>query len=200
MEKQRSLRQRFESNYTAVTFPAKNRRGVKVKYVYCAPWYVWNLSANEFHSKKLWLILASVISFVIFSFSVSMPCILNNNKIVFGLSSLALCCHIMESAALVQFLFSKKRTTKMTYETVSRGLDFFPAMRAIFMAAAASVCLVVMFLNLFSAVDIGVTFSFMACAVLAWREHLCFKQIPISIEKNDTLKRIEQEAQRKENC
>ena len=37
----KSLRERFEECYTAVPVPADNEKGFKIKYVYCAPWYIW---------------------------------------------------------------------------------------------------------------------------------------------------------------
>lgn len=195
VNKQKTLRGRFETNYMAVTVPADNKRGVRVKYVYYAPWHIWNLPTKEFRKIKIQILLASVVGFAIFCLSVSMLCPLNRNKIIFALSSLALCCHIMEFAALVTFLFAKNRTTKMTYEQVSRGLDFFPALRAVFMAVTTSASLAIMVLEGLSTIDVGVTAGYLVCTALAWKVHLCYKQIPFTTEENDALKQMEKKQQ-----
>lgn len=192
MDKRRSLRSRFENNYVAVSVPADNKRGVKVKYVYYAPWYIWDLPAKKLRKKKIYIFLVSIISFALFCISVSMPCPINSKKPVFLASTLALCCHIMEAAALVQFMPAKSRTTKLKYEQISRGLDFFPALRAACMAAATIFCVVYVILGGFSIWDIITTILYFVGAALAWSEHICYKKIPFFTEENDALKKIRQ--------
>lgn len=192
MDKPKSLRSRFEDNYTPVIVPAHNKRGTKVKYIYYAPWYVWDLPTIEFQKRKVCICMVSVFSFVLFCLSISIPCPVNSEKSVFLVSSLALCCYVMEGAALVQFLPSSNRTTKLKYEQISRGLDLFPALRAFFMAAALVLSLVFLLHKGFFAGNLIVTASYLGGTLLAWAERVCYKKIPFTTEKNDTLKRIEQ--------
>ena len=66
MKKRKTLRSRFEENYTVVTEPADNKKGYTVRYVYYAPWYVWQVSAEAFRQKKQLLAALEAFSLVLF--------------------------------------------------------------------------------------------------------------------------------------
>lgn len=83
----------------------------------------------------------------------------------------------------------------MTCEQVSRGLDFFPALRAAVMAVATCASIAIMVLEGFSTIDVGVMVGYLVCTALAWKEHLCYKQIPFTTEENDALKQMEKKQQ-----
>ena len=189
----KSLRSRFEENYMAVSVPANNKRGSKIKYVYYAPWYIWNLSPQELKKRKAVILSANLISLMVFLLAVSLRTPLNNLKPIFLLSSLAFCCHVMEAAALVEFIPSKNRSTKIGYEQINRGLGFFSALRVLLLTICTLVCAAFLPFGYFSIRAIVVTVGNLICSFLAWVGYKCYKSIPFTTEENDALSRIAQQ-------
>ena len=195
----KTLRNRFEENYVAVSVPANNKRGTKMKYVYYAPWYIWNLPPQELKKRKAVILSDNLISLMVFLLSVSLRTPLNNLKPVSLLSALAFCCHIMEIAALVEFIPSKNRSTKIRYEQINRGLGFFPALRVVLLTICTIACAISLPFGYFSAKALVVTTGNLLCSFLAWAGFKCFRSIPFTTEENDTLSRIGQQRREAED-
>ena len=56
----KSLREQFEEDYAAVPYTDRPGGKVKIRYVYDAPWYRWNLPESVLKKKKWQMAGASV--------------------------------------------------------------------------------------------------------------------------------------------
>ena len=185
----RSLKDRFEESYKPMEVPGKNGKPA-IKYVYCAPLYFWEAPKTELFLKK-WMILgSSIFSLVLFVLSAMGNTAANSVWYVFVPAALAVCCHILELAGVLQFAFSGIPTTKMTYDEVVRIMDFAPVGRMLTSAAAAALVILFQVLNGFSGTAMLCAGGYFVCAVLAWLEAHWFSQIPVRIEKNPMAARL----------
>lgn len=187
--KMKSLRIRFEDNYKPFEIPADNKRGKKTVYVYYAPWYIWDVAEAEFKQKKAVIAVLHIVSLALFLCIESIRTPVNNFKAVFACTAFAFCFHIAEMAALIDFLSAKSRTTKIKFENISRGFEFFTAVRAGLLAAGTLFSVTYMFAGNVSVPSAAVAVGLFACAIMAWAERKIYKAIPFYTEKNDTYKK-----------
>ena len=132
-----SLKNRYEDSYTTVLVPADNAKGYKTKSIYYAPWYVWKVPGGDLQREKVFLSVVSLAGFLVCIALSSRDYPINSNKWIFLPNAISLCCHILEAVAIGQFDFSKSRTTKMTYDEITRRLSLFPLLRSIAALIAA---------------------------------------------------------------
>lgn len=186
----RSLRDKFEENYTAIPVPANNKAGFRVKYVYTAPWYFWDLPKEKLSREKCVVAGASILSLVVFCLISIQALPLNQKWYTVFPAAIALCFHILELSGVVQFLFSSHSTTQMTYQEIRRILEYAPAGRMIACILAGICGGIFSFnagINIATVLWIG---SHLSCGALAWLEIRRFSAIPVRTEKNRTLETI----------
>ena len=182
----RKLRDRFEDCYTAVPVPDNSRKGFKMKYIYYAPWYVWDMEENLLRNQKWALLMCSVAGAGINVLSAMQKSPQNKMVVLFLIFTLSLCCHVMEFRGLLQFLLAKYRTTKMTYEDVNRILLTAPILRAALSGVLVIACV-------FGAVTGGGMLSgvtalgYALSAVTAIWVYRRYSRIPLRVVENDTL-------------
>lgn len=186
----KTLRERFEENYTAVPIPAKNRRGFRMQYIYYAPWYIWALPEPKLRREKRCILFYSILSLFLFLFSAAQPSALNRSSLVFLPVAAALCCHVAELFALLQFIAAKYRTTKMTYEDVDRVLRFAPPVRVLCCGLCAFACLASLIRD-FSLRTVCMAAGFGAAAFTAWAVKRRYSRIPLSVEDNHDLQKAD---------
>ena len=187
----KTLREKFEDNYMAVPVPADNAQGFKMKYVYYAPWYLWDLPEKELKREKTRLALYSAAGLLAFLLSAAQACALNRSPVLFLPCALALCCHVMEFSALLQFAAAKRKTTKMTFEEVDRALRFAPLLRGICCGLSAAVCLGALLPGPFSARTAWMAAGLFTAAATAWAVQNRYSRLPVSVEENHSLEEIE---------
>lgn len=181
-----TLRDRFEDSYTAVPIPAENKKGYKIEYIYYAPWYYWDMPEKKLIGRKAIICALSAVSLVLFVLAAtSGKRELNLKPAVFLPSALALCAHIMEASALIQFAAAKYRTTKMTFNEVRRIMDFAPTARLILTLVTACVCL---YCTLRGEGSAAVTALNFGAAALTLAELHLFNAIPMRTEENHALR------------
>ena len=189
MKKRKSFRSRFEDNYTTVTVPADNKKGYVIRYVYYAPWYVWQISDSEFSRKKQLLAVLEVFSVLIFLVSVLLRTGLNSTPLVYVFTALAACTQLMELSGTVDFLTAKPKTTQIRYEDIHRRLTFFPTIRGIMMLLATIAAI----LTLLSGQVQGEAWAvpgYAVCAALAWQVQSLIRGIPVRVEQNDAMDKV----------
>lgn len=189
MKKKKGLRSRFEDNYTTVTEPANNKKGYVIRYVYYAPWYVWQVPEEEFRKKKQLLATLELFGVVLFLAAVLLRSPLNNTPWVVFPTALAFCAQLMELSGMVDFLSAKPRTTQIRYEDIQRRLVFYPTVRAVLLLLAVLACV---WLLASGSVTEGVWLlpGLMVCAALAWQVQGMIRGIPMRIEDNDAMAKI----------
>lgn len=188
--KKKTLRSRFEDNYTTVTEPADNKKGYVIRYVYYAPWYIWQMSKEAFTRKKQMLIALELFGLVLFFAGVLSRSPLNSVPIVAILTALAFCAQIMEFAGLIDFMTAERKTTQIRYEDIQHRLTFYPAVRGILMGLATFTSLGMLVFGQVHETGIWVIPCFAECAVLAWQISRSVGAMPVSIEDNDAMVKI----------
>lgn len=186
----KTLRERFEENYTAVPVPAKNRRGFRMRYIYYAPWYLWALPEPQLRREKRYILFCSAAGLILFLLSAAQPSALNRSPLVFLPVAAALCCHVAELFALLQFMAAQYRTTKMTWEDVDRALRFAPPARALCCGFCALACLASLVKG-FSPRTVCMAAGFGAAALTARAVNRRYSRIPLSVEDNHALQKAD---------
>lgn len=189
--KRKSLREVFEENYAAVREPAKNSAGFKIRYVYYAPWYIWCLGEKELRREKILLLTLSLVSLAVFTASVMPDSELNTQRLLFALCAASLCAHILELSALVQFAAAKRKTSRMTYNDITKLLGTCPLLRAALLEAAALGSVLYMLFVSFSALSLAVTAGYAVSGAMAWVIYKRYGRIPFTTEKNTVFEELE---------
>lgn len=197
MKKKKTLRSRFEDNYTVVTEPADNKKGYTFQYVYYAPWYVWQVSEDVFRRKKRLLAALEVFGLVLFLATVLVRSPINSSRYVFLPTALAFCAQLMEFAGVVDFLSSKVKTTQIQYEDIQRRLVFYPTVRGSTMALATLISIGLIASGQVPDNAVWVVPGFVTCSALAWQVQSMIRGIPMRVEDNDAMAKL-MEQERKE--
>lgn len=195
----KTLREIFEDNYTAVPIPANNAKGFKMKYIYYAPWYFWNLPDRALKNEKRLILLCSLAGFLCFLLSSTRVSELNRMPVIFVPCALALCCHVVEFFHLVQFAAAKEKTTKMTFDEVDKALRFFPGLRCAACGFCALACVCLWILGYRDSDIIRMPAGFAAAAITAWAVQKRYSRIPHSVAVNHTLKEMESAEENENN-
>lgn len=196
-KKRKSLREQFEENYTAVPVSADNARGYRMKYVYYAPWHMWDLPREQLFRRKWMLMYLGVAGFFLNLLSMLRRHELNHMTVGIILCALILCCHVMEFTELIRFLCAPHQTTRMTFREVDRGLNFFPLVRCMGGLVFAGVFLWYGLTgNDASALlpALGYGLAAITGGVIA----RSYGKIPTAIRENDTLDHYDQEQEEAE--
>ena len=181
----KTLREQFEEDYIAVSVPANERNRVKIRYVYYAPWYCWDLPASVLNQKKLLLAGVSVGSLLLFLLAGIQETSLNTYVFVALPGTLALCAHVLELFGVFQFQYAKYRTSRMTYFSIDRILNCVPLIRGVSLLAAAAAGVSYMIRNAFQLQAVLVTGGYLACALMALFIFKEYRKIPLKTEKNN---------------
>lgn len=180
----KSLREQFEDDYMAVSMPANNRKGFKIQYIYSAPWYLWDMPESVLKQKKLLLTGVSVGSLFLFLLIGIQRSGLNSYILVELAGTFALCFHVLELFSIFQFLFTKYRTSRLTYSNIDRILSSVPFIRGICLVSAVVASVYYMLQNTFCWLTVFVAAGYLICALMALFIFIEYKKIPFRTEKN----------------
>lgn len=62
----KTWREEFEENYSAVPTPSQSGSGVKIKYVYSGPWYIWDVSDRQDRHNRITVLLLLILDLFAF--------------------------------------------------------------------------------------------------------------------------------------
>lgn len=189
MKKKKTLRSRFEDNYTTVTEPADNKKGYTIRYVYYAPWYVWQVPEVAFRRKKQLLAAMELFGIMLFLAAVLIRTPLNATPMVYFFTALAFCAQLMELSGVVDFLSVKPKTTQIRYEDIHRRLVFYPTMRGILLVLAALVSIGLLASG-GAAEGVWLAPVLLLCSAMAWQVQSLIRGIPMRVEENDAMAKI----------
>lgn len=178
----KTLTERFEENYTAVWKAADNKKGYKTEYIYYAPWYIWDLPRKKLLCRKVGYLLTSAAGFGLLIRSLAIAHPLNNSIWIVLSGSIWVCCYVLEVRALLQFLFAKYYTTKMTYEDVSGLMKTVPMVRTIISGGMLAFWARALIRGDYSGI-----FPICACLYCTVSEYVIYKSfcaMPVRIEDN----------------
>lgn len=183
----KTLREQFEDDYMAVRVPADNKTGMKVKYVYYAPWYLWDLPKDVLKRKKWFLAGLSVAGLLVFLLTGVQPCGVNSFNLVVAAGLFALCAYVFELFSIFQFLFAKYRTSRMTYTSVNHTLLVAAFSRGICHLISAAGSVLYAAENGFEPLILLVVTGYLVCACMAFHIFNEYRKIPVRTEVNDAL-------------
>lgn len=187
----KTLREQFEENYTAIRIPADNKDGFRIKYVYYAPWYLWDLPKGTLKKTKRFFMSLSLASLLLFLLTGVQPCVANSFGMVETAGVFALCAHVFELFSMFQFLLAKYRTSRMTYIHVDRTLlpaSFLRGSCHMISAAGSVLCATK---NTFEPLALPVAAGYLVCACMAFCIFDGYRKIPVRTETNEMLNHLE---------
>lgn len=187
----KSLRDQFQENYMPVTKPANNKRGVKVVYVYYAPWYVWNV--DEARLKKLkWTIGAlCALDTVLFFLTCIIYTGVNYEIFVGAPAMLSICGLLFQILGAAQFAASPRRTTRMSGKSIRNRLVWAPRVRVICLLVAVLGGVYTLIRYGADTVSILVVCAYLVCVAISGSILFVFQKIPVTSEKNTTADHID---------
>ncbi|MDO4340716.1 MAG: hypothetical protein Q4C91_21975 [Eubacteriales bacterium] len=183
----KSLRERFEEEYAAVSIPADNKRGFRVIYRYYAPWYIWDLPEKQLSARKNHLLIISVSGLLPYLAAGLQDTDINRMTVPVIFNIIALCAYILELFAVFRFRSAKYKTDRTTYQSVDRTMRSIPLIRAccLLMTDITGICS-----RNFSIPDVSAAAALLGnliCAVLAFYIFYDYRKIPFRTEKNRLL-------------
>lgn len=181
----KSLREQFEEDYAAVQVPAKNRQGFKIKYIYCAPWYIWGLPEKELGKKKNMLLAMSTGSFLLYLAAGIQNAAANRLMVSSIFSTIVLCAQIMELFGVFRFCFSQYKTNRMTYQEINRILYGAPLLRGGGLAALGIVGVACMITAEFDGTSFLIAAAYFLSGAIAFGIFGVYRKIPFRTEKNN---------------
>ena len=129
---------RFEDEYVAIKAPDDSARGFKVKYVYYAPWYCWDLTPEQFTRQKLRLVLLTCTELFFFVVAGIIPSVGNTSALTAIPGIFAFACFVLEAVGVGQFCFSKRETTKSNFTSTNTKIKAFTVIRAFLVAVTGA--------------------------------------------------------------
>lgn len=186
----KTLREQFEDDYMAVRIPADNKTGMKVKYIYYAPWYLWNLPKDVLKRKKWFLAGLSAVGLLLFLLTGVQPCGVNSFIMVETGGIFALCAYVFELFSIFQFLSAKYRTSRMTYTSVNHTLPVAAFLRGICHLISATGGVLYAVENGFEPLLLPVVTGYLVCACMAFHIFNEYRKIPVKTEENEALSHL----------
>ena len=192
-----SLKKKWEKNYLAVSEPAGDKPGVKVRYVYIGPWYVYDGPYNKVRTKKIAVCLLSVISLIVFIAAFMTASELSRSKVIMVPAMAALCFHMLEISGALQLILSKEKMDEISFENIDRAFKTFNLFRTILMIVVSVLCLYHMLSGRAGQNDLFTAAGCIAAAAATLAANRIYAGMSYHTEKNEeTLKRASEIARR----
>lgn len=183
----KSLREAFEEEYAAVSVPADNKNGFALKYIYYAPWYIWDLPEKELHLKKQMFVRMSVSSFLLYLIAGLQNAAVNQLAIPVIFGAAALCAHVMELFRVFQFRFAKYKTSRTTYQNINRTLRWAPLLRGGCMLITALAGIYCMAVHTVTLEAVTAVLGYLVCSAAAFHIFKEYRKLSFRTEKNTTI-------------
>ena len=180
------MRDQFQENYMPVARPANNKKGVKVEYVYYAPWYVWNVPEDQLKRLKWTICLLCGADAILFFAACLMYTWVNYSDLVGIPAMLSICGLLFQVLGAAQFAASPRRTTRMSGKSITNRLTWAPRVRAVCLAVAGAAGIYTLISSGADLKAVLVVLAYLACAVISGVILMVFKRIPVTSEKNTT--------------
>lgn len=177
--------------YAASVVPANNKDGFKIKYVYCGPWYIWDLPQAQLKREKNVIAAEYLGSVAAYVLTAALVRDTNSLALVAFPAIVAMIALFMETFGILQFRFAAYKTSRSTYTVADRRMRIYPML---LMASAGLASLGAVYYMIgfgFSPDRLGASIGYAIVAALACALWLRYRRIPFTTEKNDTIDHIE---------
>lgn len=197
--KHKSLREKFEEEYTATVEPCDNKQGFKIKYVYYGNWYLWNVPEEQLKALKRKILLLSLLDAVLFILAAALPSDVNAYRLVAFPGIAALLALMLKWIGIFQFLFAKYRTTKSTFEDVGRRIRVWSVIQIAGAALSFAGCIYYIAAYGFLTTRCVTALFYALSAVVSGIVLHIFRKIPGKVEKNAILDHVTRATPEMEN-
>jgi len=168
----KTMRESFEENYQAVSVPAKNKRGFKIKYVYTGQWMVCREDQAYARKIKNYVLSAAIISIILYIAASVQNSPVNYARGVSMFGLLALAPYVFLIIGAVQFALSKEKMTVSLYADITVRLQASAVIYAALLAVCGVLAVREVFVNGYELSDcfIGICFLLSAAeaASIVW--------------------------------
>ena len=185
--KRKTFRERYEDNYRAVSIPAQNKKGFKVRYVYYKPWHIWDLPYGELKNRKILMGVAFALSLSIFVFAGIQYTPVNFDRFVGIPVMLSVCAFLFQAVGICQFCAYRHKTTDDNYHDVTYKMMFATISGTVLLYIAAIGCVARMTSDGFSLRGVLVATGYMAAGLLSLYIRKLYREIPYRTEANMSL-------------
>lgn len=156
------FRKYFEKNYTAVKEPCGNRKGFKIVYHYCGPWYFWKIEHME--RCKGMLLAAGLLNAAAYVMASIQYAEINMVPCFFVPAVLALIPLMFEEIGILQFCWHRGKLTEYDFFDIRKKLTIAPVFHVAVMAAAIGAGLYYLAAASFSLKSLAVVLVYLFCA------------------------------------
>ncbi|MCD8370443.1 MAG: hypothetical protein LUC94_09020 [Clostridiales bacterium] len=178
----KSLREQFEEEYMPVWEERADAGRGRVRYVYCAPWYIWDLPEQEWKRKKQQLAVLSIGSLFLLIFAGTRNTYANAMVLVQIAGTCAVGFHVPELFRVIQLLSVKERTSRMNYYHIDHVMKTIPLVRGILLLTAGVAG--GWATGTREIQDCLVTLCYLLCGIMALCVFKEYREIPFRTEKN----------------
>lgn len=183
----KTLRESFEENYIAIKKPCANKKGFKIEYVYYGPWYMWDISKTALLRTKRNIGVLCVLNIAFLCVASLQDSPINYSLLVEIPGVLSLLALMFQIIGIVQFICSKEKMTRYTYNDINIKMGVAVPFHAFFMTLSSVGGLCVLGKDDRLMFSITAICGYAMCAVIAILIYKQYKKVPFTSEKNRTL-------------
>lgn len=181
----KTFRETFEENYVAVEVPCSSKKGFKIHYEYCGPWYMWVLPASAM--RKMKFIIAALCAAGIASFCASA---LQDNPINYSSwvslpGTLLVAVMLFEIIGVLQFLFAKGKVTRLTFQDIDRKMKITFSLHTLLLLVTAAACVYTWCCERMAFSQGSVVFGYLISALCSAVIFHLYRRIEFKSEKNE---------------
>ena len=182
---------KFMEEYVAISVPAKNKKGFKVKYVYYATWYLWYCPERQLKKEKQYVLGKGTGCLFAFVLTILLRSGLNALALVAFPAIVAMMALFVMLFGIGQFYCAHYRTTRSTFTSVNRRLRLYPVINGLGNMLAFAGC--IYYMTLYGWIKNGIVLSicYLIGAFFGFSVYRQYTKIPVSTEINDTLKHVD---------
>lgn len=180
----KTYRSTFEENFKAVPELRPNGRGMKMRYVYIGPWYVWNLPRQRVKAAKRRAGIACVLSVLLFLTGGLVDSPLNYARYVQLPGTLSIAALLFEVIGAVQFCTAKERMNCMDFRDIRAKLLIAPLLHGMLLLCAAAAAVLQMIRSGFVPADLAVMLLYISSGLFSLAIFFGIRTLPYRTEKN----------------
>lgn len=181
----KTYRSTFEENFKAVPVISRNRKGVKMRYVYVGLWYVWNQPEQQVKAAKRLIGAACALSALLFLAGGVVYSPLNYARYVQLPGMLSVAALVFEAFGAAQFCAAGERMNCMDFQDIRGKLLLAPLLHGVLLLCAAMAAVWQMVCRGASLADVAVLVCYICSGLLSLAIFAKVRSLPYRTEKNE---------------
>ncbi len=181
----KTFRDTFEENYIAVEVPCNSKKGFKIRYEYCGPWYMWDLSASAMRRIKIIIAALCAVGIVSFSLSALQDTPINYRSAVSLPGMLVVAVMLFEVIGVLQFLLAKEKVPRPTFQDIDRKMKITPLLHALLLFVTVVACIYIWCSESMAFSQASVVFGYLISGICSALIFCLYRRIDFQSEKNE---------------